>query len=437
MHTGRKVFPEAPLKYVAQIRPSNVDKHIRDNEIPVRLCNYVDVYYNDRITDAIDFSPGSATHQEIERFTLRVGDVVITKDSELREDIAVPALVEESGAGTICGYHLAIVRPDPHRVSSPFLFWALSARPVAEQFSNHAKGITRFGLSVHGIGSVVIPLPELKVQKHIADFLDRETATFDRVVQKKARHLELLTEKRRATVARLIPPPDLPRNGLRLKHRLVANDGGLWGDDPDRENDSIVLRSTDQTLDGGWKISNPAIRSIPPAEAARRRLLIGDILITKSSGSAHHIGKASLVDEDVARLNAVFSNFNQRLRLARAEVPRFYWYYLNSPIARWHYVVHANSTSGLGNLNASIIGELPIPELDPHQQKAIADRLDEEIAGIDVTRKKIQETVSTLRELRSALITAAVTGQIDVAEWSRRGETERRIDEVDAEPAGA
>ena len=70
------------LRSAVDIRLSNVDKHVRRNEQPVRLCNYMDVYGNDRILSDIAFMPATATVAEIERFRLRRNDVLITKDSE-------------------------------------------------------------------------------------------------------------------------------------------------------------------------------------------------------------------------------------------------------------------------------------------------------------------------------------------------------------------
>jgi len=76
-------------------RSSNVDKKTDPGEIPVRLCNYTDVYYKNRITSDIDFMEASAKQREIDRFSLEKGDVIITKDSETPGDIAVPAYVCE------------------------------------------------------------------------------------------------------------------------------------------------------------------------------------------------------------------------------------------------------------------------------------------------------------------------------------------------------
>ncbi len=70
------------LKFLAASPPSNVDKNISDGELPVKLCNYVDVYNNDFITNDMVFMAGSATPAEVEKFSLKKGDVLVTKDSE-------------------------------------------------------------------------------------------------------------------------------------------------------------------------------------------------------------------------------------------------------------------------------------------------------------------------------------------------------------------
>jgi len=101
------------LDGVADVFFSNVDKHTRDGEAPVRLCNYVDVYKNDKITDSIDFMQASAEPRKIAKFQIRRGDVLATKDSETPDDIAVPSLVARELPGVICGYHLALIRPRP------------------------------------------------------------------------------------------------------------------------------------------------------------------------------------------------------------------------------------------------------------------------------------------------------------------------------------
>ena len=99
------------LRTIATVTLSGVDKKRSDGEQHVRLCNYVDVYKNDFITDEIDFMAATASQSEISRLALQREDVLITKDSETWADIAVPAYVPETLPGVVCGYHLALIRP--------------------------------------------------------------------------------------------------------------------------------------------------------------------------------------------------------------------------------------------------------------------------------------------------------------------------------------
>lgn len=69
------------VKEISRVIPSNVDKLTIDGQIPVRLCNYVDVYKNEKITSSIAFMQATATAEQIARLGLEVGDVVVTKDS--------------------------------------------------------------------------------------------------------------------------------------------------------------------------------------------------------------------------------------------------------------------------------------------------------------------------------------------------------------------
>lgn len=85
-------WAEQRLGVLAEMRVSNVDKHSNEGELPVRLCNYVDVYKNDRIEPSMSFMKATASPEEVNRFRLKKDDVLITKDSESWADIGVPAL---------------------------------------------------------------------------------------------------------------------------------------------------------------------------------------------------------------------------------------------------------------------------------------------------------------------------------------------------------
>ena len=196
-----------------------------------------------------------------------------------------------------------------------------------------------------------------------------------------------------------------------LKALLSKNDSGVWGDDPDEEDvrSTIVLRSTEQTADGGWAIEAPATRMLSPPEKAGALLTVGDLVVTKSSGSEFHIGKASIVTAEVSDLNACFSNFMQRLRCRSGFDPRLVWYLLNSPVGRQQLVFNSNTTTGLANLNGTILGEVvtPVPPID--EQRTIAEYLDRETERIEILVAKKRQLIERLQEYRNALITRNVT----------------------------
>ena len=197
-----------------------------------------------------------------------------------------------------------------------------------------------------------------------------------------------------------------------IKGALVRNDSGVWGDDFD-DDGTIVLRSTEQTMQGRWRIKEPARRRLTERQATYARLCVGDLLVTKSSGSANHIGKTSVVDERIAALNCCYSNFMQRLRVSDRHVPQFFWYFMNCPVAREQFVFLSSTTTGLGNLNGSILGAIQIPMAPPEEQRAIATFLDYETAKIDGLVNRKERLIELLQEKRTALITRAVTRGLD------------------------
>src|SRR5690606_20804429 len=92
---GDGVRPEwHPLKHLAQVSVSNIDKKSVEGELPVRLVNYTDVYYGDRLTPDLELMEATATPAQVRAFRLQPGDVAITKDSETADDIGVPAYIE-------------------------------------------------------------------------------------------------------------------------------------------------------------------------------------------------------------------------------------------------------------------------------------------------------------------------------------------------------
>lgn len=198
---------------------------------------------------------------------------------------------------------------------------------------------------------------------------------------------------------------------IKVKYILSANDGGVWGNEPeDTEADKIVLRSTEQTIDGKWCIENPAKRNLKGFALQKYVIKPNDLLMTKSSGSGLHIGKTTLANDYFLDKECYYSNFIQRLRGKKDKsIPQYLWYIFNSIFVREQFVYLQNSTSGIGNINSDNINDviMPLPPLS--EQKAIAEFLDKKCGEVDALIADIQQEIETLEQYKRSVITEAVT----------------------------
>jgi type I restriction enzyme, S subunit len=191
------------LKYVANCFPSNIDKHSNEDEKQVRLCNYTDVYKNDYITDSMDLMLATATDEQVEKFTLLQGDVIITKDSETANDIAVPAYVKEPLTNVVCGYHLSVLRPY-ETLYGEFLFRILQCKEINIQFEVRSNGVTRVGLGVYDLKNAKIPVPPINEQTKIVEYISKETSTIYTTISKIEKELALTEEYKTALIAEAV-----------------------------------------------------------------------------------------------------------------------------------------------------------------------------------------------------------------------------------------
>ena len=419
-----------PLRSVADYVVSNVDKVPDDDEIPVRLCNYTNVYSNEFITLALDFMQATASEAEIAKFGIAVDDVIITKDSESWDDIGVPALVRETADDLVCGYHLALLRPLKQKVDGAFLFRCLQAKPVRVQLELAASGVTRFGIPKSEIGTMRLPVPPLAQQHTIADYLDRETARLDALVAAKERVLGVLAEKRRALITRTVtrgldPGVRLRDSGIpwlgeipvhwkvvQLKFACNSLQTGPFGSQ---------LHSEDYVT-GGTPVVNPSHLSggriyaadgvsVDGATADRlavHRLSLGDIVFARRG----EMGRCGVVE--AANIGWLCGTGSLRARLHKDSAVPYYLalVFVETRISDVLAVQSVGST--MDNLNSEILGgcHVPLPPLE--EQRAIVDHIDRETIKLDAIRAGTGRAITLLKERRAALIAAAVTGQIDV-----------------------
>lgn len=170
------------LVEIAKIEISGVDKKIIDGELPVRLCNFVDVYYNWAITKekAKSFMVASAKQTEIDKCSIAKGMVAITKDSETRDDIGIATYIADDFKNVLLGYHCALITPNPAIVDGKYLNAFMHTRYIQKYFENNASGSgQRYTLSNDTINNIPVLLPSMEVQHIIGKLL----ADLDRKIE--------------------------------------------------------------------------------------------------------------------------------------------------------------------------------------------------------------------------------------------------------------
>jgi len=429
---------------------SNTDKRVEVDEIPVRLCNYTDVYRNDRITGRLGFLRATATPEEVERFRLRVGDVIITKDSESWTDIGVPALVECEAPDLLCGYHLALLRPRHGVVYGGFLLRAIQSPGVACQYHIGANGVTRYGLSLGAIKDVLIPVPRFLEQIGIARFIDHVDRRIRRYIRSKQKLIALLNEQKQAIVHRAVTRgldphvrlrpsgnvwfPELPRHWSLLSLRRVihtAVDGPHYS--PSYLDSGIPFLSARNIKADRWSLEDVKFVSEEDYRQFCKRVVPepGDVLYTKggTTGVARvvDLGYRFQVWVHVAVLKVNRRRVTSEFLAATLNTPRCY------EQSQLFTRGATNQDLGLARMKDIV---LPVPPVS--EQEAIVRFLGDMTAGFGRAINAAQREISLLREYRTRLIADVVTGKLDVREAAAHlpeetGEPEP-LDDIDTSP---
>lgn len=414
------------LKRVASIFPSNVDKHSVDGEPDVRLCNYVDVYKNERITADLDFTAATASESQVGRFTLRADDVLITKDSEEPTDIGIPAYVPKDLPGVVCGYHLAVLRSRPEKISGRYLHWALQGAEVHAYYSTAATGISRCALSVNDVGMTPLPLPTLAEQERIANFLDEKTARIDELIAEKENLLACLTESERAQInsfvdgnsyggrgrleAGSVTAPQLPTDWqfVQLARVVTKLTNGFVGPTRDILVTDGVKYLQSLHIKGGridFGRGEYYVRQEWSDAHLKSVLQENDILIVQTGD----IGQTALVPREYVGCNChalIIATPNQQ-----RVIPAFLELVLRSAYGRACFYLY--STGALHpHLNCSNIRDIRIPLPPLSCQQDIVNRAAVVDASHRALREHVEQHMAHLREYRASLISAAVTGQL-------------------------
>jgi type I restriction enzyme S subunit len=306
------------------------------------------------------------------------------------------------------------VRPlSDDEVDRRWLFYALQSVDL--------RGVSRDvgvpGLSREAAYGILVPKVGVSEQRRVVKFLDCKLAELDSLYAARRRDDSLIEERLVVSLVDAVLGRRAAGSGrpARLKYLFDSVQAGLWGDEPvDGPEDVVCVRVAD-FIRGEYRADPGAktMRSVPVGAARGRLLRPGDILLEKSGGGdLNPVGFAVSFD-GVPR--SICSNFVAALRPAADVHPRFACLLLAALYRTGRNVPHVKQSTGIQNLDvAGYLSErVSIP--DYSEQRSVAERFDVHLVEVGRLRSVLDRQLRVLQERRQALITAAVTGQVDVS----------------------
>ena len=337
----------------------------------------------------------------------------------------------------ICSSELLVLRPSSG-IDGRFLLHLLLTKGFISLVDSSTYGAKMPRANWNDVSSCALPVPSLKEQRAIADFLDCEAAKIDKLIEKKRTLIERLKEKRAALITRTVTqgqPPDAARAaGLEPERKMKASGGEWLGDvpehwevkrgrfcmdispssnrlhelEPDDEVSFVPMEAVGEY--GGLDLEQT--RTVAERGSGYTEFEEGDVIVAKITPCFEN-GKGALasgllngVAIGTTELHVLRPNSNLDRRLL--------FYFTISPLFRTVGEGEMYGAGGQKRVPTSFCEDVPIPLAPLDEQRAIADFLDRETAKIDGLIAKVDTATARLREYRAALITAAVTGQVDV-----------------------
>ena len=411
---------------------SGIDKKWDDNELPVKMLNYVDVYKSiDKILRySTELMDTTASPEKIAEHSVRKGDILLTPSSETSDDIGHAARVAEMPAGVVYSYHVLRFRPSP-LISTEYLTYAFNSIGTRAYFASACTGTTRMVLVRDDFKNTFLAVPSLEEQSQIAAFLDRETAKIDALVAEQEKLIALLKEKRRAVISHAVTKgldPHVPMKDSGIEwlgevpaHWRVGKSGfhlsilsgfafpssGFTDD----QNATKLLRGInvgvsrlkwDETV--YWRRSEGD--GLDVYEMRDGDLVIG--LDRPLIAEGIRVAKVKESDLPCLLLQRVAS-----LKTHSTLHADYLLYLLSSEMFVAHFSPETTGVS-VPHISPEQISTFVIPVPPLEEQHAIVAYVEDEVSKLDILTTEAEQAIELLKERRSALISAAVTGKIDV-----------------------
>jgi type I restriction enzyme, S subunit len=342
----------------------------------------------------------------------RQGDIVFNK---MKIRSGAMGVAPEDGLVT---YHYEVMRLRDgmdaryivHLMKSSWFTSELIARERGISAGGEYGGIRTTEVPFRVLRTIGVRLPEVCEQRRIADYLDRETARIDRLIEEQQRLIEMLRERRAAAIATRLES----LGGMtRLKHVSKVQTGVTLSGDGDLADPEWPYLRVANVQVGYVDLREIKTVRVPPDKAAMSMLQPGDVLMTEG-GDIDKLGRGALWRgelPDMLHQNHIFA-----VRPDKTLDSEFLVFWLDGPVARTYFRTTAKQTTNLAGTNKWTLGNLPVPTPPVNEQRRLVETLDEQTAQIETLIAETVQFIELARERRSALITDVVTGQIDVRE---------------------
>jgi type I restriction enzyme S subunit len=364
------------------------------------------------------------------RRIVRDGDTII---STVRTYLKAIAPIHEPPENMVVSTGFAVVRP-LEWIDSRFLGYALQGTKFIGGVVANSSGVSYPAINPTSLVCLPVGYPtEKKEQQHIAAFLDWKTGQIDALMARKKGLLEKLKERRLAVITQAVTRGLNPAAPLR--------DSGIpWLGNVPKHWEVRRLRFLVHQIDQGWspkasnveaaegelgvlKLSavhagkfvpseNKMLEEIPEGQSIQTPQR-HDLLVTRAN-TPELVGDACPVSVDFPELIIPDLIYRLKVDLGMSE-ERFVSYFLLSKQGRAQIESNARGSSGsMVKLGQGHLKNFQIPSPPQKEQREISDYVDDQIEKIEVMMEAVNEAIARLTEYRTALITAATTGKIDV-----------------------
>ncbi len=361
-----------------------------------------------------------------------IGDVLLTKDGT----IGRAAIVTKDFPDFVILSSLGLLTPTK-KLSKIFLYYYLVSGVNIDQMNSLIHGSALRRMTISKIDNLLIIIPSVDEQEKIANFLDHETATIDTLIEKQQQLIKLLKEKRQAVISHAVT------KGLNPNAPMRDSDVEWLGEVPEHWVVSALKYHVDTVNGFGFSSSDVCEEGVPFIRAGNikkksitptdlylpqsvvnkyKRVILdeGDIVISMV-GSDPKILESAVGQIGVVPKIMAGAVPNQNVVILREKsgsiLRRFLFYTLCSDPYRNHLNVFSHKLANQSIISSSLIvnAKFMLPNTD--EQNAIIDFLDKRLVKIDGILDRNYKSLVLLQERRTALISAAVTGKIDVRNW--------------------